>query len=122
MNLLDASVSADGGTVVLPGGESLAFAGPSANMEAGRPVTLGLRPEHLEQAADGDGVAHMHVDVVEHLGADTIVHGHFGTSRTDLTVRLPGVRYLQSGETLALTVKPAHVHLFDAESGARLGN
>jgi len=122
MNLLDASVSADGGSVVLPGGERLAFAGPSANMEAGRPVILGLRPEHLEQAADGDGVAHLHVDVVEHLGADTIVHGHFGASRTDLTVRLPGVRRLQSGETLALTVKPAHVHLFDAESGARLGS
>jgi ABC-type sugar transport system ATPase subunit len=85
-------------------------------------VTLGLRPEHLEQATDGDRVVHLHVDVVEHLGADTIVHGHFGTSRTDLTVRLPGVRHLQSGETLPLTVKSAHVHLFDAESGARLGN
>ena len=120
MNLLDASVSADGGSVELPGGERLAFTGPSANIEAGRPVTLGLRPEHLQQAADG--VAHLHVDVVEHLGADTIVHGHFGTSRTDLTVRLPGVRHLQSGESLALTVEPAHVHLFDAESGARLGH
>ncbi len=120
MNLLDASVSADGGSVELPGGERLAFTGPSANIEAGRPVTLGLRPEHLQQAADG--VAHLHVDVVEHLGADTIVHGHFGTSRTDLTVRLPGVRHLQSGESLALTVEPAHVHLFDAESGARLGD
>jgi sn-glycerol 3-phosphate transport system ATP-binding protein len=120
MNLLDASVSADGGSVELPGGERLAFTGPSANIEAGRPVTLGLRPEHLQQAADG--VAHLHVDVVEHLGADTIVHGHFGTSRTDLTVRLPGVRHLQSGESLALTVEPTHVHLFDAESGARLGD
>ncbi len=122
MNLLDASVSADGGSVELPGGESLALTGPSANIEAGRPVMLGLRPEHLEQVADGNGVAHLHVDVVEHLGADTIVHGHFGTSRTDLTVRLPGVRYLQSGERLALTVEPAHVHLFDAESGVRLGD
>ncbi len=37
-------------------------------------------------------------------------------------MRLPDVRYLQSGEALALTVKPAHVHLFDAESGARLGS
>ena len=122
MNLLDACIGADGGSVELPGGESLAITGPAANIEAGRPVTLGLRPEHLEQAVDGNGVAHLHVDVVEHLGADTIVHGHFGSSRTDLTVRLPGVRYLQSGEALALTVNPAHVHLFDAESGARLGD
>jgi sn-glycerol 3-phosphate transport system ATP-binding protein len=122
MNLLDARIGADGASVALPGGESLALTGPPTNIEAGRPVTLGLRPEHLEQATDGDRVVHLHVDVVEHLGADTIVHGHFGTSRTDLTVRLPGVRHLQSGETLPLTVKSAHVHLFDAESGARLGN
>ena len=61
------------------------------------------------------------MDVVEQLGADTIVHGHFGTSSTDLTVRLPGVRHLQPGEVLPLSVKSDHVHLFDAENGVRLG-
>jgi len=37
-------------------------------------------------------------------------------------VRLPGVRYLQPDEILPLSAKPSHVHLFDAENGARLGN
>ena len=84
-------------------------------------MTLGLRPEHLEHGSDGDDVAHLNVDVIEQLGADTIVHGHFGSSSTDLTVRLPGVRYLETGEVLPLSVKPGHLHLFDAESGASLG-
>ncbi len=122
MNFLDARMGADGSTVELPGGENLALSDPPMDLEAGSPVTLGLRPEHLEQTADSNGVAHLHVDVVEHLGADTIVHGHFGSSRTDLTVRLPGVRYLRSGEILPLSVKPTHVHLFDPENGARLGS
>jgi sn-glycerol 3-phosphate transport system ATP-binding protein len=107
--------------VALPGGESLALDGHGRGLEAGRPVTLGLRPEHLEQTSDGDDVAHLRVDVVEQLGADTIVHGHFGASSTDLTVRLPGVRHLRAGEVLPLSVSPAHVHLFATESGARLG-
>jgi sn-glycerol 3-phosphate transport system ATP-binding protein len=120
MNLLEAHIGDDGGSVELPGGERLALASASTDIRAGRPVTLGLRPEHLEQSTDGNGVTHLQVDVVEQLGADTIVHGHFGTSSTDLTVRLPGVRHLQPGEVLPLVVQPDRVHLFDAENGTRL--
>ena len=121
MNFLEARIASDGSSIELPGGESLALTDLPVDVEAGRPLTLGLRPEHLRQSRADDGVAHLHVDVVEHLGADTIVHGHFGTSNTDLTVRLPGVRHLQAGEILPLSVQPDHVHLFDADSGARLG-
>jgi sn-glycerol 3-phosphate transport system ATP-binding protein len=120
MNFLDARIGSDGGSVALPGGESLPLAGPLKDAEAGRPVTLGLRPEHLEHETGGNGVAHLHVDLIEQLGADTIVHGHFGTSSTDLTVRLPGVRHLEQGEVLPLSMKPEHVHLFDPKNGARL--
>lgn len=121
MNFLEARIAADGRRVELPGGESLTISGASAGIEPGRPVTVGLRPEHFEQSSDADGVAHLHVDVVEQLGADTIVHGHFGTSSTDLTVRLPGVRHLESGEVLPLSIRPSHIHLFDNDKGARLG-
>ena len=120
MNFLDARIGNDGDSVALPGGENLPLDESLKGLEAGRPVTLGLRPEHLEHGTDGDGVAHLNVDVIEQLGADTIVHGHFGTSSTDLTVRLPGVRYLKPGEILPLTVKPGHLHLFNPENGTRL--
>ena len=120
MNFLEARIGADGTTVALPGGESLAIDGGGTRLEADRAVILGLRPEHLEQSDEGAGVAHLHVDVVEQLGADTIVHGHFGSGGTDLSVRLPGVRHLAVGESLPLSVSPEHVHLFDPDSGARL--
>ena len=121
MNLLDAHIDSDGASVALPGGESLALTAPITGVGAGRPVTLGLRPEHLEQGTDTNGIVHLNVDVIEQLGADTIVHGHFGTSSTDLTVRLPGVRHFQPGEVLPLSVRPDHMHLFDPENGTRLG-
>ena len=120
MNFLDARIGSDGGSVTLTGGESLPLVGPLNGAEAGRSVTLGLRPEHLEQGSDSNSIAHLNVGVIEQLGADTIVHGHFGTSSTDLTVRLPGVRNLEPGEVLQVSIKPENVHLFDAESGARL--
>jgi sn-glycerol 3-phosphate transport system ATP-binding protein len=119
MNFLAARVTADGSAVELPRGEPPPLPGALSTTNAGREITLGIRPEHFELTAEANGVAHLKVDIVEQLGADTIVHGHFGTSSTDLTVRLPGVRHLQSGEILPLLVA-RDMHLFDADSGERL--
>lgn len=91
-------------------------------MQAGRAVTLGVRPEHLEVVQEGNGLAHLRVDVVEQLGADTLAHGHFGSDGADLTVRLLGVRNLESGEVLPLSIDPQHMHLFETDSGKRLGS
>ncbi len=120
MNFLSARVAAEGGAVELPGGDCLALANGALAGQGGRQVTLGIRPEHLEAADEGAGVAHLTVEVVEQLGADTLVHGHFGSDRTDLTVRLPGVSGLKAGEVLPIAVAPTHLHLFDPDSGARL--
>ncbi len=120
MNFLDARITAEGDAVELPGGDRLTLAGGALAGQAGRQVTLGIRPEHLE-AADGAANAQLSVELVEQLGADTLVHGHFGNDRTDLTARLPGVKNLGAGEILPLSVTPEHLHLFDAETGVRLG-
>jgi len=120
MNFLTARISADGRTVELPGGDSLALANAGIPGSAGRAVTLGIRPEHLDRSDDGGSIAHLVIDVVEQLGADTLVHGHFGSDRTDLTVRLLGIQSFSPGETLPFAVAPEHLHLFDAESGKRI--
>ena len=121
MNFLAARVGADGATVALPGGDVLALPEGRFSAEADREVTLGIRPEHLELAGDGDGVAHLHTQVIEQLGADTLIHGHFGSDRTDLTVRLRGTVNLKPDEALPLRVAPEHLHLFDPAGGKRLG-
>src|SRR5258706_6972758 len=42
----------------------------------GRPVLFGIRPEHLEPCAAGEAMLTPEVDLVEPLGADTLVYGH----------------------------------------------
>jgi sn-glycerol 3-phosphate transport system ATP-binding protein len=120
MNFLEARIADDGTRVELPGGESLPLADGGLSSQAGRSVTLGIRPEHLDMAGSEAGVAHLTVDLVEQLGADTLVHGHFGGERSDLTVRLSGIQSMTSGELLAFNVAPGHLHLFDQDSGVRL--
>ena len=120
MNFVAARVSADGAALELPGGDRVPLANGHAGAAAGRNVTLGVRPEHLDPAQDGGGVAHLNVAVVEQLGADTLVHGHFGSDRSDLTLRLHGTHSFKSGEVLPLNVRPDHLPLFAPDTGTRL--
>ncbi|MBI3452603.1 MAG: TOBE domain-containing protein, partial [Rhodospirillales bacterium] len=78
----------------------------------------GIRPEHLHLAPDG--ALAIAADVVEALGADTLIHGRLGDN-TILTIRLPGSTRVKEGDQLKLTAAPDNLHLFDRTSGARLG-
>ncbi|HWD57695.1 MAG TPA: sn-glycerol-3-phosphate import ATP-binding protein UgpC [Stellaceae bacterium] len=113
MNLLDGRIDGAGAVIGdcvvplrLPGGET------------GREVLVGLRPEHLEQAADGP--LRVTVELLERLGADTIVHGRLGGNGVLVTARADGTINPPLGEMLRFAVRPEHVHLFDRSSGARL--
>ena len=82
-------------------------------------VTAGLRPEHLELVNRPDASFSLQVSMVEPQGAETLVHGQIG--RSPMTVRLPGINGVRPGEELPIRVDPAHLHLFDCDSGRRLG-
>ncbi len=89
----------------------------------GKTVTLGSRPEDLETVADGQGLA-VEVDVVEELGADAYVYGHTtldGQSH-DIVARVDGRRPPMKGETIYVRPQSGHVHLFDTQTGLRLGD
>ncbi|MBM3556856.1 MAG: TOBE domain-containing protein, partial [Alphaproteobacteria bacterium] len=118
MNLVPAELSSDGATATIEGGASLPVG--RAKM-AGRKVTLGLRPEDLVRA-DSPGAAHLDlvVDLVEPLGADTLVHGRAGESGPAMTARLPGSVSLASGGKVHFSIDPARIHLFDLDTGRRI--
>ncbi len=111
MNVAEAEAREDGlhmGEMVLPN-----------PVRASGPVMLGLRPEHL--APDPDGPIAMQVMLAEPLGANTLLHGRLPGGQA-FTASLPGVHTAgPGGETLRLTVPPGHIHVFDRQSGQRLG-
>ncbi len=115
MNLLPAQIS-DVGTDILVAGARLGLP-VDHGIPAGRPVTLGLRPEHL--SADAAGPLTLSVDLVEALGADTLIYGDIAPGM-QLTARLPGATPVALGERVPLTIAPENLHLFDATSGQRL--
>jgi sn-glycerol 3-phosphate transport system ATP-binding protein len=115
MNFL-AGRSQGNGSVALDHGGAVRHAGGVA--EAGRPVTVGIRPEHLEPSGEADALFSATIEMVEQLGADTLAH--LSRGKDLLTARLPHGAQLQVGSTLHLASDPARVYLFDATTGARI--
>jgi sn-glycerol 3-phosphate transport system ATP-binding protein len=119
MNFLDAVLSEDGRMLQI-GAETLPLPRPRP-AEGGRPLTVGLRPEHLGLASAGTaGALHIDAILIEALGADTVVHGQIAGDGADLTIRLAGTIKVTPGDRLSVMIDPAHMHLFDAADGRRL--
>ena len=82
---------------------------------------IGVRPENWRIAAEGEGLP-VTVSVVEELGADAYIYGTSDVAGTpeNIVVRIEARRAHQKGETVHVTTDPDHVHVFDADTGARL--
>ncbi|HMO06330.1 MAG TPA: TOBE domain-containing protein, partial [Paracoccaceae bacterium] len=107
MNLLDARI--EGGRAMIGG--SVVAEGIAV---ADRAVTLGIRPEDLEPAHGGLEFA---VGFVEEMGAERLAHGTCDGQAVIVT--LPPDHPL--GDRMHLAAPRDRVHLFDAGTGARLG-
>lgn len=87
----------------------------------GHQVTIGVRPEDLTISTSGKGLQ-VEIDVVEELGADGYLYGHTiidGNSH-NVVVRVDGRKHPMRGDTIYVEPVPAHIHVFDTESGLRL--
>ena len=85
-------------------------------MEIGREVEVGIRPEDLRLAGNGEGGLTFTKDFAEELGATRLFHGMVGDAA--VVVALSGVA--PTGDKFGLSTTPEAVHLFDPASGSSL--
>ena len=101
------------GDVFITNGASLPFAGTALQ---GRNLVYGIRPEHF--ALSDTGGIQAEVVIVEPTGSETQVtmrladQNVFGVFRERVQAK--------PGDKLELSIDPANVHLFDAETGKRV--
>jgi len=74
-------------------------------------ATIGVRPEHLRVARNGDGWPGV-IMAAEHLGSDTLLYVNAGAAGT-LTARSVGELQLGAGDRVSLAPESAHIHRFD---------
>ncbi|WP_172298908.1 ABC transporter ATP-binding protein [Pseudoruegeria sp. HB172150] len=104
MNIVPCTTSA--GSYTLEGGRGGAYTrGEGA-------VKLGIRPEHIDIGAPGEGQADATVDVLEYLGADSYVIVDAGPLG-QMTIRSHGDEDVEPGQKIGLKFREDRLHFFD---------
>ena len=143
MTLLAGRLEADAGrTWVVLGNQRLPYPGsPSGGLRSriGRPVTVGIRPEHVTDAGsvlDAPAVLFSTANRVDHLGphaliscpldttAGTVAPGGDGqrTGPAVLVARFPASTQVRRGDRVELAVDMAELSFFDPITGEALRN
>ena len=104
-----------GGLIVLDHGGDVRSSHVSP--DAGRAVSVGMRPEHLVPCSEAEAMVKGPVELVEQLGADALIH--IGHGPTNVIARVPHGTAPAAGSVFCVRADPARVFVFDAASGAR---
>ncbi|MFK0691032.1 ABC transporter ATP-binding protein [Mesorhizobium sp. IMUNJ 23033] len=100
-------------TVALALGPTLDIA-IERHVEPGDSVTLGIRPEHIVLAGEGQANAHVvQASMVELLGSDTFIHANEGAE--SLVIRDSHGRIARAGDRIAISLPARVCHLFNGD-------
>ncbi len=124
MNLIDAEVVSENGVLKARVDDKASFPLPPATGltdATGRSITVGIRPEDVEiKRRNGSEGTPCVLDLVEPLGSEALVHTSVaGRPFIVKAETRGGVSHLSAIDRLF--VDPAHMHVFDQETGNTLG-
>ncbi len=124
MNFIKVTV-ADGGTSLKARGFTLpapASARASLALRAGKPLTVGIRPENVHEAGRQTRGAtaglELTTDLVETLGDQVVVHGTLGDDQ--IAFKMDSHNPPGFGARVSALIEIDRLHFFDADSGQRL--
>ena len=114
MNFLDGNVARstpDGVAVGLAGGNAIKLPIAAPAIAVGAPLCVGIRPEHVELAADGMPMA---VVLTEQLGGNTLIYGSLHAQQP-LVVQVVGQSAIRRGDTIHVKLPPERCNAFGAD-------
>ncbi|WP_435103671.1 ABC transporter ATP-binding protein [Arhodomonas sp. AD133] len=120
MNLLEGSIEradADGARVWLDVGTTINTRVDAAALGPGDRVTVGVRPEHLDEDASHTECLDGQVSIVEHLGEANLLYLTLADG-SELVVRGDGSRPASVGAAMTVSAAPGAFHVFDARGNA----
>ena len=115
INCLGGEIAEEGGPVFRAPNVQVALP-PGHARHVGRRVTCGIRPTDVQ--IDPDGAVRGRLTIAEKTGADMQLH--LDVNGTEFVAVAPRRTQARAGEVMALGVDADKVHVFDAETGARI--
>lgn len=80
-------------------------------------VFFGIRPENLKISPNGN--IHIKVDLIEKLGADSVIYG-YDKSSNYICYRENGNTKIKTNDEITLEIEKGKYHIFDKETKKRL--
>ena len=105
----------EGVAVALPGGREIRVPVANGELRPGTKVTLGVRPEHMRTAPEGELAGD--VAVAERLGGETYLYLRV-PEQPLVVIQADGNNPTRVHERVAVRIEPGTCHLFDAEGRA----
>ena len=118
MNFLPGQYSAARRGVLLEGGALIPIGGENGVAD-GQLVQLGIRPEQAAMTAAGRGMIDARLDVIEELGAARLCN--LSVEDIPFSLVTDSRPTLEAGTTVGITFAPDQVHVFDGQTGRRIG-
>ncbi|GAA0738763.1 sn-glycerol-3-phosphate ABC transporter ATP-binding protein UgpC [Clostridium oceanicum] len=127
MNLLDATIESiddelyvafDENKIKLPKEKAKIL---KDNSYIGKEVTIGIRPEHINEdrkLKDKDCMIKSKVEVIEHLGAESYIYTVCG--KKSINVRVLETTKCKIGQIAHFYIEVKKLHIFDKETGNRI--
>jgi multiple sugar transport system ATP-binding protein len=116
MNFVDVTVR--GGTVETSGLDISVSPAAARALQPyeGKPVVMGVRPEHLAVGEGAPGSSFKaHVEVVEQLGSEILLETRAGTDAFTVA-RVPADMKVSPGDEVPLSVQLGRLHFFDPQT------
>ena len=122
MNIVDAELFMDGKNLKakLNGCDNMVVTFPEIKAKQlasqkyiGQKVLLGIRPEHIRP---NEGNLKVYVDVVEHLGDETIVYTKMENRKEQFIIKTPFNGKIHANEEIDIELNMDRVYLFDPET------
>ncbi len=89
-----------------------------SNVKRGERMSLGIRPEHLVPAENGDAVIDGDILVVEKLGYETQIYLTIEDGDADMIYRVPDTALVKAGEQFSVGIPAHRCHLFHNDGKA----
>ena len=122
MNIIDAELFMDGKQLKakLNGLDDMVVTFPEVKAKQlankkyiGQKVLLGIRPEHVRP---NEGDIQAHIEVVEHLGDESILYCKMENRKDQFIVKIPFNSKIHANEDVNVEFNMEHVYLFDVET------
>ena len=122
MNIVDAELFLDGSVLKakLNGVDNMVVTFPDIKAKQlaskkyiGQKVLLGIRPEHVKP---NEGDLSVFIDVVEHLGDESIIYTKMENRKDQFIIKTPFNSKIHANNDMKVKFDMDHVYLFDAET------